>query len=71
MKHFYKHEQLNPDEIAFSLGSDRNGKTTVSMVYQPAGGDVAMVSAPATTLWPRVSGDGNSQRGPQSAQSVP
>ena len=59
MKHFYKYEELNPDEIAFSLGSDRNGKTTVSMVYQPAGGDVAMISAPAVTLWPRVSGDGN------------
>lgn len=59
MKHFYKHSDLNPDEIAFALGADRNGKTTVSMVYQPAGGDVAMVSAPAVTMWPRVSGDGN------------
>lgn len=59
MKHFYKFVQLNPDEIVFALGTDRTGKTTVSMVYQPAGGDVAMVSAPATTLWPRVSGDGN------------
>lgn len=59
MKHFYKHTDLNPSEIAFSLGADRNGKANVSMVYQPAGGDVAMVSAPAITLWPRVSGDGN------------
>ena len=59
MKHFYKHADLNPAEIAFSLGTDRSGKTTVSMIYQPAGGDVAMVSAPGVTLWPRVSGDGN------------
>ena len=59
MKHFYKHQELNPNEIAFTLGTDRNGKTTVSMVYQPAGAAVSMVSAPAVTLWPRVSGDGN------------
>lgn len=59
MKHFYKHTDLDASQITFSLGTDRSGKTTVSMAYQPAGGDVAMVSAPATTLWPRVSGDGN------------
>jgi len=59
MKHFYKHTDLDPAQISFSLGADRNGKTTVSMVYQPAGGEVAMVSAPGVTLWPRVNGDGN------------
>ena len=59
MKHFYKHMDLEPSQIEFTLGADRNGKTTVSMNYQPAGGQVAMVSAPAVTMWPRVSGDGN------------
>ena len=59
MKHFYPHHQLFPSEITFSLGVDRSGRTTVNMVYQPAGGEVAMVTAPATTLWPRVNGDGN------------
>jgi len=31
----------------------------VHMVLQPAGGEVAMVTAPSVTLWPRCSGDGN------------
>lgn len=59
MKHFYKYADLDVAQIQFSLGADRHGKTTVSMVYGPAGGEVAMVSAPSVTLWPRVSGDGN------------
>ena len=45
VKHFLPFAQLNPDEIAFSLGTDRNGKTTISMVYQPAGGEVATATA--------------------------
>ena len=59
MKHFIKFRDLDVKQIAFTLGTDRSGKVTVNMTYQPAGGDVAMVTAPAITMWPRCSGDGN------------
>ena len=59
MKHFLPFARLDPSQIIFTLGADRNGKVTVSMSYDPAGGDVALVTAPAITLWPRCSGDGN------------
>lgn len=59
MKHFYPLQQLDVDAIAFQLGTDRNGKTTVSMTYSPAGSEVALVTCPAITMWPRCSGDGN------------
>ena len=59
MKHFLKHTDLDVAQIAFALGADRNGKVTVIMTYQPGGGDVAIVTAPAITMWPRCSGDGN------------
>jgi hypothetical protein len=59
MKHFMKHADLDATQIAFLLGADRNGKVTVTMTLQPAGGDVALVTAPAITMWPRCSGDGN------------
>ena len=59
MKHFLQFRDLDPAQIAFILGADRNGKVTVSMTLQPAGADVALVTAPAVTLWPRCSGDGN------------
>lgn len=59
MKHFYKHMDFDAEQLHFALGQDRSGKTTVSVTYGPANGDVAMVSAPGVTLWPRCSGDGN------------
>ena len=58
-KHFPAFASLDVDQITLSMGADRNGKTTVHMVLQPAGGEVAMVTAPSVTLWPRCSGDGN------------
>lgn len=59
MKHFYPFKNVNSEQIVFALGTDRNGKTTVNMVYEPAASEVAMVSCPAVTMWPRVNGDGN------------
>ena len=44
--------------LQFSMGADRNGKATVSMINAD-GSEVAMVSAPAITMWPRCTGDGN------------
>ena len=58
-KHFYRYQDLDVHQIAFALGTDRNGKTTVSMTYQPASSEVALVTCPAVTMWPRVTGDGN------------
>ena len=59
MKHFIQYRDLNPAQIAFILGADRNGKVTINMNLQPAGADVALVTAPAVTMWPRCTGDGN------------
>ena len=59
MKHFYPFASFDVSQLQFALGTDRNGKPTISMTVAPAGGEVAMVTAPAVTQWPRVSGDGN------------
>lgn len=59
VRHFTPFRELDVASVTFVLGTDRNGKATVSMLYQPAGGEVALVSAPAITMWPRVNGDGN------------
>jgi len=59
MKHFFPHRELNVTQVTFTLGADRNGKTSVNMIMQPQGCQVALVSSPAVTLWPRVTGDGN------------
>ncbi len=59
MKHFFKHAELDTDAIAFSLGVDRAGKPCVHMVYTPTSSAVQMVTAPAVTMWPRCTGDGN------------
>ena len=57
--HFIPHTALDTDQIVFTLGTDRSGKTTISMKYGPGGGNVAIVTAPAITMWPRCTGDGN------------
>ena len=58
-KHYVPFAELSIDRVKFAPGTDRSGRTTISMTYSPAGGEVAMVSAPAKTMWPRCTGDGN------------
>jgi hypothetical protein len=58
-KHFLPFGQLDATLLQFTLGVDRAGKTQVNMTYGPASGDVALISAPAITMWPRATGDGN------------
>ena len=59
MKHFYPCNNIDVEQLQFALGVDRNGKPLVSMTYGPQRGELAMVSTPAVTMWPRCSGDGN------------
>lgn len=59
MKHFYKFQDIDVSDVQFALGSDRNGKTTITMTHVRSGSEVAMVSCPAITMWPRCTGDGN------------
>jgi hypothetical protein len=60
MKDFVHYRCFQPQNIVFTMGVDRQGKNTVNMTHGPAGlQEVALVTAPAVTLWPRVSGDGN------------
>ena len=58
-KHFIPFMILDATEIQFTMGSDRTGKTVVAMTYGAAGGEVAVITAPAVTMWPRCTGDGN------------
>ena len=58
-KHYIPFEQLDLDNVTFAVGADRQGRTTISMTYGVAGGEVSMVTCPAVTMWPRCTGDGN------------
>lgn len=48
---------FDPVHVEFTLGTDRQGKTTIHPSYD--GGAIAFVTPPAVTMWPRVDGDGN------------
>ena len=52
-------QELNADNLAFSLGQDRSGKPTISMLKTPSMTEVCMVTPACVTNWPRVTGDGN------------
>lgn len=58
-KHFVPFNEFVLPNINFTLGADRKGQTTIVMTYSPAGGEVAVTSCPAITMWPRCTGDGN------------
>ena len=58
-RNYTKWGDMQLDEVRFSMGSDRQGKTTIVMVYGPNLTDVAMVTPACVTMWPRVTGDGN------------
>ena len=59
MKNFVNYQNLAADEISFTLGTDRNGKSTVQMFIGSEAAEVALVSPACVTNWPRVTGDGN------------
>ena len=52
-------DEIDPSEIKFALGSDRQGKVQISMVNGPSCMDVAFVTPACVTQWPRCTGDGN------------
>lgn len=56
---YHSIQSFKADDVRFALGSDHKGKTTISVSYGPSMTDVSLVSPPAVTLWPRVTGDGN------------
>ena len=70
-KHFVPFAQFDTTRLTFALGQDRNGKPTITMTSAQTG-DVALVTAPAVTMWPRVDGDGNfgTMWGPQDPQKA-
>lgn len=51
--------ELAPEEMRFALGIDRASKTTVSLTSGPNCTEVALITPPSVTMWPRVTGDGN------------
>ena len=51
--------QFVADNVAFTLGTDRNGKASIGMVVHPNCTDVAVLTPACVTHWPRVTGDGN------------
>jgi hypothetical protein len=48
---------VDPSMVAFHLGNDRQGRPNVQMSYD--GRELAFVTPPTVTWWPRVAGDGN------------
>lgn len=58
-RHYNPVADLDPDEIRFSLGTDRQNKPVISMVHGPTCMDVAIVTPACVTNWPRCTGDGN------------
>ena len=59
MRYYCPHANFDVEALHFAMGQDRSGKTTIAMTYGPSNAEVAIVSAPGVTLWPRCSGDGN------------
>ena len=52
-------EQIDVNEVRFSLGVDRNAKPMINMVVGANCAEVALLSPACVTNWPRVTGDGN------------
>ena len=63
-------EQMQPNDILFTLGTDHKGKATVHASWNNS--DVAVVSPACVTHYPRVTGDGNfgSMWGPTDIQKT-
>ena len=59
VRHYTPYQDIDIDHINFALGADRHNKPSIALTYGAAGSEVAMVSCPAITMWPRVTGDGN------------
>jgi hypothetical protein len=51
---FASYETFDLEQVGFDLGVDRTGKPKITVR-----GKMAMVTAPAVTMWPRCTGDGN------------
>ena len=56
---FLPWNEMDPEEMRFALGVDRQSKPTVSLTSGANCTDVALITPPAVTMWPRVTGDGN------------
>ena len=57
MRVYVPFAEFDSSQLSFALAPGRDGKPQISMTYR--GGEVAVVSAPSVTWWPRVTGDGN------------
>ena len=57
MRTYVPFAEFDSTLLSFELGPGRDGKPQISMAYR--GAEVALVSAPSVTWWPRVTGDGN------------
>ena len=56
---YLQYVAFDKSQLHFTLGMARDGKTTVNVTYGPSHAEVALVSAPSITMWPRCTGDGN------------
>lgn len=56
---FVPWNKMDAKEVSFILGSDRTNKPMIRMVVGPNAQDVAMITPPCATNWPRCTGDGN------------
>lgn len=60
-KNFIAWHELDVNELSFQFGQERNGKPTIYVCNYGAnaGAGMKLITPPAVTLWPKVTGDGN------------
>jgi hypothetical protein len=58
-RNYTQWSDLQVSEITFALGTDRQGKPTITMLQLPGNTDVSFVTPACVTNWPRCTGDGN------------
>lgn len=59
MRNFVQWNKLDAKEVSFILGADRTNKPLIRMVVGKNANDVAIITPPCVTNWPRCTGDGN------------
>ena len=58
-RNFLQLSSIVPEDLTFSMGTDKHGKPSISMHLGPNASEVAFVSPACVTHWPRCTGDGN------------
>ena len=58
-RHYMNLANVDPQQLHFAVGQNRQGNTQVTCSYGPEVGELSFVTPPCITMWPRCTGDGN------------